>query len=415
VLHTLPSLMRQIVGVIREQPRSGRYTRLRQVCVGGDAVPPDLLREMRAAFPQAQVTVLYGPTEATIICATHTVLAEQPVARQLIGRPLPNSALRLSDAHGQRVPVGVPGELYIGGAGVARGYHQRPELTAEKFIVIDGARWYRTGDRARYLPDGTLEFLGRIDDQVKLRGFRIELGEIEAVLAQHPAVREAVVTLRGSEDQRYLAAYLVPKENLEPGTWNRVLSGRRPAEVRGRGKGTLVPGSEGLSSTLREFLAQRLPGYMIPAAFVLLDALPVTANGKLDRRALPDPDAADRLDLADRTFTEPRTSVELVLALVWSQVLGLEQVDVHADFFDLRGHSLLAVQVIGRLKEIFPLDLPIQLLFEAPTIATLAERIVEIGAAQQYDISRIAQLFIRLDQLSDDEVARMLADQPDAE
>ncbi|HEY0737680.1 MAG TPA: amino acid adenylation domain-containing protein, partial [Herpetosiphonaceae bacterium] len=210
VLHTLPSLMRQIVGVIREQPRSGRYTRLRQVCVGGDAVPPDLLREMRAAFPQARINVLYGPTEATIICATHTVLAEQPVARQLIGRPMHNTALRLSDRRQQRVPIGVPGEIYIGGASVTRGYHQRPDLTVEKFVVIDGERWYRTGDLARFLPDGTIEFLGRIDDQVKVRGFRIELGEIAATLRAHPAVADAVVLLHDEElpsgevDQRLL-------------------------------------------------------------------------------------------------------------------------------------------------------------------------------------------------------------------
>ncbi|HEY0601525.1 MAG TPA: amino acid adenylation domain-containing protein, partial [Herpetosiphonaceae bacterium] len=210
VLHTLPSLMRQIVGFIREQKRSERYTRLRQVFVGGDAVPPDLLREMRAAFPQARINVLYGPTEATIICATHELLAEQPVERHLIGRPMHNTALRLYDRRQQRVPIGVPGEIYIGGASVTRGYHQRPDLTAEKFVVIDGERRYRTGDLARYLPDGTLEFLGRIDDQVKLRGFRIELGEIEAVLRQHPAVADAVVLVHderlpsGEVDQRLL-------------------------------------------------------------------------------------------------------------------------------------------------------------------------------------------------------------------
>jgi amino acid adenylation domain-containing protein len=216
VLHTLPSLMRHVVGFIREHKLHERYHALRQVFVGGDAVAPDLLAEVRSAFPAAQINVLYGPTEATIICATHTVPDDQILNTYPIGKPLSNSILRLYDPNRQLVPVGVPGELYIGGAGVTRGYLQRQALTDEQYVWHDGQRWYRSGDLARYLPDGTLEFLGRIDQQVKIRGFRLELGEIEAVLNAHPAIQEAVVLPRtdlppagGHPDPR-LVGYIVP-------------------------------------------------------------------------------------------------------------------------------------------------------------------------------------------------------------
>ncbi|HEY0736330.1 MAG TPA: amino acid adenylation domain-containing protein, partial [Herpetosiphonaceae bacterium] len=214
VLHTLPSLMRQIAGYIRDSDLQRRYSTLRQVFVGGDAVAPDLLAEIHDAFPGARINILYGPTEATIICATHAVQPKQILSKHLIGTPMHNSTLRLYDPHGQLVPIGVPGELYIGGASVTRGYLHRPELTAEKFVALDNQRWYRTGDLARYLPDGTLEFLGRSDQQVKIRGFRIELGEIEAVLHAHPDVQEAVVLARSdlAGDPR-LVGYVVPAPN----------------------------------------------------------------------------------------------------------------------------------------------------------------------------------------------------------
>ncbi|HEY0604611.1 MAG TPA: amino acid adenylation domain-containing protein, partial [Herpetosiphonaceae bacterium] len=214
VLHTLPSLMRQIAGFIRDNDLQQRYSTMRQVFVGGDAVAPDLLAEIHDAFPQARINILYGPTEATIICATHPVQPEQILNKHLIGRPMRNSTLRLYDPHGQLVPIGVAGELYIGGASVTRGYLNRSDLTAEKFVELDDQRWYRTGDLARYLPDGTLEFLGRIDQQVKIRGFRIELGEIEAVLHEHPDVQEAVVLARSdlAGDPR-LVGYVVPAPN----------------------------------------------------------------------------------------------------------------------------------------------------------------------------------------------------------
>ncbi|HEY0603973.1 MAG TPA: amino acid adenylation domain-containing protein, partial [Herpetosiphonaceae bacterium] len=216
VLHTLPSLMRQIAGFIRDNNLHDRYGSMRQVFVGGDAVAPDLLDEIQTAFPSARINVLYGPTEATIICATHPVTAGELANKHLIGKPMRNSEIRLHDRNGQLVPVGVPGELYIGGASVTRGYLQREALTAEKFVTIDGQRWYRSGDLARFLPDGTLEFLGRIDQQVKIRGFRIELGEIEALLNEHPEVRDSMVLPRsdapsagGYPDTR-LVGYVVP-------------------------------------------------------------------------------------------------------------------------------------------------------------------------------------------------------------
>ncbi|HEY0736003.1 MAG TPA: amino acid adenylation domain-containing protein, partial [Herpetosiphonaceae bacterium] len=225
LVHTVPSLMRQIVRTATTQRRP--IPSIRQIFIGGDAVPPDLLRELPGVFPQARVTVLYGPTEATIICASATVPVDAIPDKQLIGRPLPNMQLRIYDVQRRLVPVGVPGELYVAGAGVTRGYLNRDTLTAEKFVVIDGERHYRTGDLARWLADGTIEFLGRIDDQVKVRGFRIELGEIETLLGQHADVREAVVLVRDdAADEKRLVAYVVPHEeqgtkNQEPRTKNQ--------------------------------------------------------------------------------------------------------------------------------------------------------------------------------------------------
>ncbi|HEX6291106.1 MAG TPA: amino acid adenylation domain-containing protein [Herpetosiphonaceae bacterium] len=222
-LHALPSLMREIVDFARQ--RAEPYAEIRQVLVGGDLVPVDLVQDMQACFPAAQIFIAYGPTEGTILCAMHVVPGEQQIQKHLIGTPLPNTILRIYDPQQNLVPIGVAGELYLGGAGVARGYLNRPELTAERFVTLDGQRWYRTGDLVRYLPDGTIEFLGRIDQQVKLRGFRIELGEIEAALRQHPGIREAAVIAR--EDlpgEKRLVAYVVPSAAQAGGgaLWARV-------------------------------------------------------------------------------------------------------------------------------------------------------------------------------------------------
>jgi amino acid adenylation domain-containing protein/non-ribosomal peptide synthase protein (TIGR01720 family) len=352
VIHAVPGLMRQIAGHIRG---SGRVcTGLRQVFVGGDAVPPDLLVELGQVFPRADVTVLYGPTEATIICASLTVTPGDPPAGNVLGRPLDNAVLRLLDRHGRQVPIGAAGEVWIGGPGVARGYFNREELTAEKFVRQDGERFYRTGDLARHRPDGTLEFLGRADQQVKVRGFRIELGEVEAVLLTHPAVREVTLLARqdggetGGGGDRRLVAYIVPTGEPAPTT-----------------------------SELHRFAQERLPDHMVPAAFVLLESLPLLPNGKVDRGALPAPGSA-RPEL-EKAYLAPRDEIEEQLAAIWREVLGLEQVGVDDNFFELGGDSLLSIQIVAKANQ-RGLRLTPRQLFENPTIARLA---LMVGAAPE--------------------------------
>ncbi len=310
----------------------------------------------------------YGPTEITVLAAVSECSSSDPLA-PTIGRALPNYQLYILDESFQPVPVGVPGELYIGGVGVAQGYLQRPELTAERFVPNPFAkppteattdwqgnwssRLYKTGDLVRWRADGTIEFLGRIDHQVKVRGFRIELGEIESTLRQHPAVREAVVLAR--EDQPgdlRLVAYLVVGEEHMAGADHT---------------------KDQFQSALRTFLKERLPDYMIPTAFVPLEALPLTSSGKVDRKALPAPTTDARA--SDAAFVGPRTPIEDVVASIWANVLRRPRVGVYDNFFDLGGHSLLAVQLMSRLRETLQVDLPLRSLFETPTVAGLAERI----------------------------------------
>ncbi|HEY0602498.1 MAG TPA: amino acid adenylation domain-containing protein [Herpetosiphonaceae bacterium] len=400
-LHTLPSLMRQIIDFA--QSRRQTYPAIKQVLVGGDLVPPDLLRDMQAVFPAAQIYVAYGPTETAILCSAYAVPPDQPPHKHLIGKPLPNTLLRIYDHEQRLVPIGVAGELYIGGAGVTRGYLNRPELNGEKFVTIDGERFYRSGDLARYQPDGTIEFLGRIDGQVKIRGFRIELGEIEAVLATHPQVSACVVVARDEQrgDKR-LVAYVTEEprtKNQEPNeeqgnqgtkeqrTENReqrnkdaetdspprlpqprVPSGRRLGEVRGR-----WPGGEGLTTeSLRTFLAARLPEYMLPSAFVTLDALPLSPNGKVDRKALPEPEAR-RPETA--SYLAPQTAIEREIAQIWQEVLQLERVGRHDNFFDLGGHSIRMMQAYGKLVERLDREIAMVDLFRYPTVAALAQHL----------------------------------------
>jgi acyl carrier protein len=274
------------------------------------------------------------------------------------------------DGRGEPVPVGVSGELYIGGAGVARGYLNRPELTAERFIespFVAGDRLYRTGDLGRYLPDGNIEFLGRADFQVKIRGYRIELGEIEARLAQYPGVQDAVVLAR--EDV--------------------------PGEKRLVGYYTLVDEADPIDAALlRQHLSTALPDYMVPAAFVLLDELPLTPNGKLDRRALPVPDDTA---YAKQGYEAPIGETEIALAAIWSEVLGIERVGRHDNFFDLGGHSLLAARVVARVRDELGIELPLRTLFATPTVEALEKAIVEelmalILAEDQDLVSEISAL-----------------------
>ena len=325
---------------------------LRVLC-GGEALPADLAA--RLVGTGASVWNVYGPTETTIWSTVHRVETEPgPIP---IGRPIANTRLYVLDATGEPVPVGVAGELYIGGAGVARGYLDRPELTAEKFVADRfspgaAARLYRTGDVVRYRADGVLEFLGRVDHQVKVRGFRIELGEIESVLAAHAAVAEAVVVAR--EDRpgdRYLAAYLRP-------------NGAEPA----------VP-------ELRAFLKERLPDYMVPSTFTTLGAFPLTPNGKVDRRRLPAPD--ERRAASRSAFLAPRDEIERAIAGVWRDVLRVDEVGVDDNFFDLGGHSLLLVQVQARLRTALAREVAIVEMFQYPTIRAMATHLARATAGAE--------------------------------
>jgi amino acid adenylation domain-containing protein/non-ribosomal peptide synthase protein (TIGR01720 family) len=333
--------------------------RPRFLIIGGEALLGEHLAVWQEQFPTTRVINEYGPTEGVVGCCTFEVPTSDPlIGPVLIGRPSANTQLYVLDYMGQLVPMGVQGELYIGGTQVARGYLGRPDLTAERFVphpfsAEPGARLYRTGDQARYRADGTLEFLGRVDHQVKLRGFRIELGEIEAVMMQHPGIQEAVALVREDRpsDPR-LVAYVVASHEPTP-----------------------------TFSELRSFLKEKLPVYMIPSAFVFLDLLPLTPNGKVDRPALPTPDL-ERSRLETK-FVAPRTPVEKVLAKIWSEVLGLECVGVHDNFFELGGHSLLATQVMSRARGNFKMEFPFLRFFETPTIAGLTEVIETIRLTEQ--------------------------------
>jgi amino acid adenylation domain-containing protein len=329
------------------------------------AVPPGLVRVNLAGEPVSRALVealyaagagevynLYGPSETTTY-STVAHLASGESGEPGIGRPIANTRAYVLDRHLQPVPIGIPGELYLGGAGVARGYLGRPALTAERFVpdpfgpsagAEPGGRLYRTGDMARWRPDGTLEFLGRLDQQLKLRGFRIEPGEIETVLGRHPSVRTAVVSAReDAPGDKRLVAYVVPE-------------GEPPD-----------------SGALRHFLEQRLPEYMVPAAIVVLKSLPLSPNGKLDRRALPPPELTEPADRED--YVPPRTPVEAMLADIWATVLRLERVGIRDNFFSLGGHSLLATQVVTRVRTAIGVELPLRALFEEPTVADLATRV----------------------------------------
>jgi amino acid adenylation domain-containing protein len=376
-IHFVPSMLQLFV----EEPNISACTSLRRVICSGEALPYDLVERFYSRL-DVGLHNLYGPTEAAVdvtYWACRRAVGRRSVP---IGRPIANIRLYILDANLQPVPIGVPGELHIGGVGVGRGYHNRPELTQEKFIpdpfVADPtARLYKTGDLARYLSNGDIEYLGRIDYQVKLRGFRIELGEIEAVLADHPQVHETVVLVRndkatddpvGAAGKR-LTAYLVLNE-----------------------------GATCSLNDLRAYLAKRLPEYMIPTAFVLLPVLPLTPNGKIDRRALPAPDSA-RPDL-ENGYAPPRNQVEEQIAELWRDRLGLVQVGIHDSFFSLGGNSLLAIQVISRLRDAFQVDLPLQTIFNQRTIAELAMAIVE-KQAEQVDEATLAELFAGLEELPD--------------
>ncbi|MBE9115230.1 amino acid adenylation domain-containing protein [Lusitaniella coriacea LEGE 07157] len=339
---------------------------LRLVAIGGErAIPEQARMWQKWVGDYPQLVNAYGPTETTVVATAYKITASTEIKQEVpIGRAIANVQTYILDANLQPVPVGIPGELHIGGMGLARGYLNRPELTAERFIewTVQGIalerrgeeelkrisprkktlRLYKTGDRARYLPDGNIEFLGRIDRQVKIRGFRVELGEIEAILCEYSSVQEAVVIAaeEASGTQR-LVGYIVSEERQEP-------------EI----------------SELRDFVREKLPDYMIPAAFVLLDSLPLTPSGKIDRRALPEPDLDEAFSAQ---FIAPRNEIETEIAGIWANVLGRDRVGVCDNFFELGGHSLVAIQVIARIQDAFLIDLPLRTLFESPTVEGLSE------------------------------------------
>ncbi|MEW5927966.1 MAG: amino acid adenylation domain-containing protein, partial [Gemmatimonadota bacterium] len=353
-----------VPGAAAELLRAGGIPEsVRAFNLAGEALPASLARDLYARPGTERVLNLYGPTEDTVYSTWSAV--ERGAEGVRIGRAVANSRAYVLDPAGSPAPVGVPGELCLAGAGTARGYHGRPELTAEKFVpdafsAQPGARTYRTGDLARWTAGGELEYLGRIDHQVKVRGFRIEPGEVESALLQHPAVRRAVVV--GRDDRaggKRLVAYVVPGEGAPPS-----------------------------AEELRAWLRRTLPEHMVPAAVVALETLPLTPSGKTDRRALPEPEAGGA------AFEAARTAAEEVLSGIWAEVLGLETVGVEESFFDLGGHSLLASQVVSRVRQVFRVEVPLRALFQAPTVAALAGRVEALrgaGSGAAPPVERVAR------------------------
>ncbi|HYP25131.1 MAG TPA: amino acid adenylation domain-containing protein [Blastocatellia bacterium] len=345
VLQVVPSLLK----VLLDEPGFKECESLRQIFCGGEALPAQVRNDVLTQTHFGLINV-YGPTEASVNSTFHHFEPRDGESPVVIGRPVTNAAAYILDDSLAPVPVGVPGELYIGGPGLARGYLGRPDLTAERFIPDlfggePGARLYRTGDLARHLPDGNIDFLGRLDHQVKLRGFRIELEEIECVLGQAPGVREAVVIPREDKPgDTYLAAYVVPGREQSPSV-----------------------------GELRAFLKERLPDYMVPSAFVTMERLPLLSNGKLDRQALPAPEKVQAQN--NEQAAPPASAIEEMMASIWGDLLGVEVASVHDNFFDLGGHSLLATQVISRVRESFKLELPMRVLFESPTVAAFSAQV----------------------------------------
>ena len=331
---------------------------LRRLLSGGEVLSPQAVKQVLEADSALTFCDIYGPTENTTFSTFYPMQSGATFGTTVpIGKPINNTLAYVLDGELRPTPAGVPGELYLGGDGLARGYHNRPELTAERFVPdafsgVPGARLYRTGDRVRFLPDGNIEFIGRFDYQVKVRGFRIELGEIENVLAGHDAIKEVIVEMRGevSEEKR-LIAYVVSKPDTELST-----------------------------EELREYLSARLPDYMVPNSFMMLERMPLTSNGKVDRKALPEPDS-QRPELAE-SYVAPRTQVEQQISEIWSSMLGIDLVGVNDNFFELGGHSLLATQLASAVRKTFQIELPLHVIFDSPTVAEMAEHVSAISSTE---------------------------------
>ncbi len=333
---------------------------LKRLLAGGDVLSPTHVRKTMEALTDCQVINGYGPTESTTFSSCYTI----PRSRQIkdtipIGKPISNTQIYILDRHMNPVPIGIPGELYVGGDGLARGYLNAPDLTAQKFIVHSfakeaGGRLYKTGDQGRWLQDGNIEFLGRIDHQVKIRGFRVEPGEIEAVLGKHPGIRENLIISReDSFGNKRLVAYFVPRMQPGPST-----------------------------ADLRNFLSDQVPEYMMPSTFVSMESFPLTPNGKVDRRALPSPE--QRVPELQESYVAPRNEMETQLARMWSEILGIQRIGVQDNFFELGGHSLLAVRLITQIKKRLNQYLPLTALFKAPTIEQLVRLLDRDEAASSW-------------------------------
>jgi amino acid adenylation domain-containing protein len=355
---------------------------VRLVIIGGEkALPERVILWKQKMGDRVRLMNTYGPTETTVATTMYDVRSEGEIRRSQnvsIGRPIPNTTAYILDEFLNPVPIGVAGELHIGGAGMARGYINRPDLTAQKFITNPfsdrpNSKLYKTGDLVRYRADGNIEFLGRVDHQIKIRGFRVELEEIEQTLRQHAGVNDCVVVLCEDDNDKRLVAYVVGREQTRPA-----------------------------ASELRNFLKAKLPSYMVPAAFEAIGALPVMTNGKIDRRALPSPQSRTEIE---EGFAAPRTPIEELLAATWREVLKLEQIGIHDNFFDLGGHSLLAAKVVSNVRTALEVEFGMVDVFQAPTIASLAE-LLSPRAMQREPDDDLAKLLAELEGLSDEEAQR---------
>ncbi|MDN9012931.1 non-ribosomal peptide synthetase, partial [Brevibacillus laterosporus] len=336
----VPSLFNAIV----DSATAEDLSKLRCVTLGGEKLSLQMVQKIKQKNPAIEINNEYGPTENSVVTTIQRAIeVDQEIT---IGRPLPNVAVYIVNAEHHLQPIGVVGELCIAGRGLARGYLNRPELTEEKFILnpfVPGDRMYKTGDLARWRPDGTIEYVGRVDEQVKVRGFRIEIGEIESTILQYQGVGEVVVTAQEDQHaQQYLCAYFVAD-------------------------------TEVVLADLRKFVSKALPAYMVPAYFVQLMSLPTTANGKVDKRALPMP---QHVGVVGREYVAPRNMIEEQLAAIWQEVLEVEQIGITDHFFEMGGHSLKAMLLISKVYEYMQEELPLHLVFQQPTIQKMAEFIL---------------------------------------
>jgi acyl carrier protein len=335
------------------------FVHLRYLIVGGDVLDPAIVRRVMRSSPPQHLLNAYGPTECTTFSTTY-LIREIPDDRIIpIGRPISNAQIYILDRHMQPTPIGIPGEIYIGGAGVALGYLNRPDLTAERFIRCrlhgdQGVRLYRSGDLARWRPDGNIEFIGRDDQQVKVRGYRIELGEIETQLTRCDGVKEAIVVARQhATEEKRLIAYITRDNEGGPNV-----------------------------EKLRLHLKSVLPDYMIPSAFVLLERMPLTPNGKVDRRALPEPDLSFYIS---RQYESPQGETEQTVAEIWEELLHVERVGRDDNFFEAGGHSLLAMQLIVRIRSLMAVEVPVRSIFDCPTMREFSDRVDELRQARLLD------------------------------